>query len=167
VPGRSYKPDKKLWTIPDSQSSVNAFLENLYQTNEFTTEEKENSTAGFTQGKIGQGITSSQELQKLKEILLTRHYSPRTIENYLFWAKKFLQVHRDSKSGGQNQINAFLTNLAVNENVSASTQNQALAALLFFFRFVRGEEPENFTNLIHAKNKKRAPVVLTKKKSLR
>ena len=84
VPGRSYKPDKKLWTIPDSQSSVKALLENLYQTNEFTTEEKENSTAGFTQGKIGQGITSSQELQKLKEILLTRHYRPRTIENYLF-----------------------------------------------------------------------------------
>ena len=106
--------------------------------------------------------TDSQKLQKLKKILMTRHYSKRTIENYLFWAKKFLRVHKYFKAESQNQINGFLTNLAVNEYVSASTQNQALAALLFYFRFVKHEDAENLSEVIHAKHKKRVPVVLSK-----
>ena len=174
VPDRKYLPDKRIWQIPDNQNSVDSLLENLYATGEFSVTsddiEKFEKSHNESEKKISQKeqvssikYTDSQELQKLKEILMTRHYSKRTIENYLFWVKKFLQVHKDFKSESQNQINGFLTNLAVNEHVSASTQNQALAALLFFFRFVRGEEPENLTNLIHAKNKKRAPVVLTKK----
>lgn len=176
VPNRKYLPEQKIWVIPDNQKSIDTLLENLYATGEFsvTSDEIEKFEDAQNKSELEKKIlpkmqvasitnSNSEELQKLKEILITRHYSVRTIENYIFWAKKFLQTHKDSKSGGQNQINGFLTNLAVNENVSASTQNQALAALLFFFRFVRGEEPENLTNLIHAKNKKRAPVVLTKK----
>ncbi len=176
VPNRIYVPEKKIWLIPNNQKSVDTLLENLYSTGEFsiTADEAEQLAERQNQLKTEKSFSEnpsdssiiyadSQEIQKLKEALIARHYSPRTIENYIFWAKKFLHIHKDLKSSGQNQINGFLTNLAVNENVSASTQNQALAALLFFFRFVRGENPENFTNLIHAKNKKRAPVVLTKK----
>ncbi|WP_407428962.1 integron integrase [Treponema sp.] len=177
VPNRIYVPEKKIWLIPDNQKSVDTLLKNLYDTKEFsiTDEEAEELAEKINQSETGtekkippktsdssMNNTISQEIQKLKEVLIARHYSPRTMENYIFWVKKFLYVHKDFKSESQSQINGFLTNLAVNENVSASTQNQALAALLFFFRFVRGENPENFKKLIHAKNKKRAPVVLTK-----
>ena len=99
----------------------------------------------------------SQELQKLKEILTAKHYSPRTIENYLYWAKNFLRSQKNQSLKAEEQINSFLTGLAVKEHLSAPTQNQALAALLFFFRFVRNQDPENFKNIIHAKNKRHIP----------
>jgi integron integrase len=104
----------------------------------------------------------SQELQKLKEILTAKHYSPRTIENYLYWTKSFLRSQKNQSLNEEEQINSFLTGLAVKQNLSAPTQNQALAALLFFFRFVRNKDPENFKNIIHAKNKRRIPCVLSK-----
>ncbi|WP_433172183.1 tyrosine-type recombinase/integrase [Treponema maltophilum] len=63
---------------------------------------------------------------------------------------------------GQKQINEFLTKLAVKEHVSSSTQNQALAALLFYFRHVRHEDTGNLKDVIRAKHKKRVPVVFTK-----
>ncbi len=175
VPNRIYVPEQKIWLIPGNQKSVDTLLENLYATGEFSISTDEAEKLAETQNQpemenkfLQKSLLSSinndsRELQKLKEILTARHYSPRTMENYIFWVKKFLFVHKNSKLSDHSQINGFLTNLAVNEHVSASTQNQALAALLFFFRFVRGENPENFKNLIHAKNKKRAPVVLTRK----
>ncbi|MCR5318939.1 MAG: integron integrase [Treponema sp.] len=160
VPGRKYNHQEKIWLIPDTQKAFDTLMENLYKTGEFNYTQIESENSSVIQNNAS---GNSLELQKLKEILITRHYSSRTIENYLFWSKKFLHSHKIAESSVQKQINSFLTNLAVNEHVSASTQNQALAALLFFFRFVRGEEVENLKNLIHAKNKKRAPVVLTKK----
>ena len=63
----------------------------------------------------------------------------------------------------QNHINAYLSNLAIKYHVSPSTQNQAMSALLFYFRFVRHEDLENLSEVIHAKHKKSAPVVLSKK----
>ena len=66
----------------------------------------------------------------------------------------------------QNHINAYLSNLAIKYHVSPSTQNQAMSALLFYFRFVRHEDLENLSEVIHAKHKKRAPVVLSKKEVL-
>ena len=66
----------------------------------------------------------------------------------------------------QNHINAYLSNLAIKYHVSPSTQNQAMSALLFYFKFVRHEDLENLSEVIHAKHKKRAPVVLSKKEVL-
>ncbi|MBQ7158474.1 MAG: integron integrase [Treponema sp.] len=172
VPNRTYNPEQKIWLIPDNQQSADTLLRNLYETDEFniSNAESDNSVQKPqfpNENTVNKSTPSHQnnhthELQKLKEILITRHYSPRTIENYLFWAKFFLRTYKDTLFLGQNQINEFLTNLAVKQNMSASTQNQALAALLFFFRFVRNEDTKNFANVIHAKNKKRAPVVLSK-----
>ncbi len=103
------------------------------------------------------------EIRMLTEALQTRHYSIRTVESYTFWIKDFLRsYHNNFESLGQKEINEFLTNLAVKEHVSASTQNQALAALLFYFRHVRHEDTDNFKDAIHAKHKRRVPVVLTK-----
>ncbi|WP_024468438.1 phage integrase N-terminal SAM-like domain-containing protein, partial [Treponema pedis] len=63
---------------------------------------------------------------------------------------------------GQPHINTFLSRLAAVEKISASTQNQALAALLFYFRFVRGENPVELDSVIRAKQPVRLPVVLSK-----
>lgn len=67
-----------------------------------------------------------------------RHYSPRTEETYINWVKRFIFFHgkKHPSSMGADEVNAFLTHLAVDERVSATTQNQALCAILFLYRVV-------------------------------
>jgi len=70
-----------------------------------------------------------------REALIARHYAHRTIDTYEHWLRRFLRFHllRHPREMGGPEINAFLTHLAVEERVSASTQNQALAAWLFLW----------------------------------
>jgi site-specific recombinase XerD len=70
-----------------------------------------------------------------REALIARHYAHRTIDTYESWLRRFLRFYllRHPREMGGPEINAFLTHLAVEERVSASTQNQALAALLFLW----------------------------------
>ena len=63
----------------------------------------------------------------------------------------------------ESEINAFLTHLAVEKHVSASTQNQALSALLFLYRYLIGREVGELGNVIRARKPKRLPVVMTRK----
>ena len=72
-------------------------------------------------------------LDQVREALRTRHYSRRTEESYCHWVKRFIFFHhvRHPAEMAEPEINAFLTHLAVKEEVSASTQTQALCALLF------------------------------------
>ncbi len=72
-------------------------------------------------------------LDRLRDALRARHYSPRTEQSYRHWVKRFIFFHhvRHPTEMAEPEINAFLTHLAVREKVSASTQNQALSALLF------------------------------------
>ncbi len=81
-------------------------------------------------------------LDRVRAALRVRHYSPRTEESYVGWIRRFILYHgkRHPSSMGAGEVNAFLTSLAVEGNVSASTQNQALSALLFLYRSVL-EEP--------------------------
>ena len=81
-------------------------------------------------------------LDQLREALRCRHYSRRTEQTYCHWVKRFIYFHnvRHPSEMGEPEINAFLTHLAVKEKVSASTQNQALSALLFVYRHVLGRE---------------------------
>ncbi len=80
------------------------------------------------------------------------------------WIKRFIIFHnkRHPSEMAEPEINAFLTHLAVKENVSASTQNQALSALLFLYRRVIGREVGNLGEVIRARKPKRLPVVLTR-----
>ena len=65
---------------------------------------------------------------RLRETLRTRHYSRRTESAYVHWVRRFVRFHdlRDPTEMGEAEVGAFLTALAVRQNVSASTQNQAL-----------------------------------------
>ncbi len=77
-------------------------------------------------------------LTRMREALRSRHYSRRTEQTYCSWVKRFIFFHnvRHPAEMGEPEINAFLTYLAVKGKVSASTQNQALSALLFLYRHV-------------------------------
>ncbi len=75
-------------------------------------------------------------LQRYREELQVRHYARRTVKSYERWLRRFLQFHamRHPRTMGRAEVNAFLSHLAVELQVSPSTQNQALAALLFLYR---------------------------------
>ena len=81
-------------------------------------------------------------LDQLHEAIRVRHLSSRTEEAYRHWIKRYLFFHhlRHPSEMGEAEINTFLTHLAVQERVSASTQNQALSALLFLYRHVLNKE---------------------------
>jgi integron integrase len=103
-------------------------------------------------------------LDKLREALRSRHYSPRTENTYCQWVKRFIFYHnvRHPAEMAEVEINAFLTHLAVKEKVSASTQTQALSALLFLYRQGLDREICDLGKLIRARKPKRLPVVMTR-----
>jgi len=107
---------------------------------------------------------SPKLLESLREALHVRHYSHRTEDTYCSWVKRFVHFHklRHPKEMGELEINLFLTHLAVSEKVSASTQNQALSALLFLYRHVIGKEVGDLGHVIRARKPIHLPVVLTR-----
>lgn len=106
----------------------------------------------------------SKLIDQLREALRSRHYSRRTEQTYCRWVKRYVFFHkvRHPAEMAEPEINAFLTYLAVNEKVSASTQNQALSALLFLYRHVLGREVGDLGEVIRARKPKRLPVVMTR-----
>lgn len=101
-------------------------------------------------------------IDQLREALRSRHYSRRTEQTYCHWVKRYIFFHRVRHPAemAEPEINAFLTYLAVKENVSASTQNQALSSLLFLYRHVLGREVGDLGEVIRARKPKRLPVVM-------
>jgi integron integrase len=88
----------------------------------------------------------------------------RTEEYYIQWIRRFILFHhkRHPLEMGATEINAFLTHLAVDRTVSASTQNQAFSALLFLYRAVLEVDPGQLAGVVRAMRPKRLPVVLTR-----
>ncbi|MDF1501717.1 integron integrase [Roseisolibacter sp. H3M3-2] len=103
-------------------------------------------------------------LPRLAESLLVRHYSPRTVEAYVAWVRRFVRHHglRHPRELGAAEVGAFLSDLARRGRVSASTQNQALAALRFLYHEVLGEPLAVLGTVVHAKRPRRLPVVLSR-----
>ena len=77
-------------------------------------------------------------LDRVRQAIRTRHYSPRTAEAYVHWIRRYIVFHgkQHPSSLGAPEISTFLTWLAVERRVSASTQNQALSAVLFLYKDV-------------------------------
>lgn len=93
-----------------------------------------------------------------------RHFSVRTEEAYVGWIRRFILFHEKQhpRDMGARDVEAFLTHLAVTRNVAASTQNQALSALLFLYRDVLDQDLPWLDGIVRANAPKRLPVVLTR-----
>lgn len=102
-------------------------------------------------------------LGQMRERIRLKHYSIRTERVYCEWVKRFIRFHqyRHPLDMGAPEIEAFLTELAVKRNVSASTQNQALSALLFLYKEVLVVDLPWLADVVRAKKPQRLPVVLT------
>jgi integron integrase len=103
-------------------------------------------------------------LTQLRRAIRTRHYSPRTEEAYVQWVRRFIRFcgTRHPRELGPGDVSRFLSSLAVDANVSASTQNQALAAIVFLYREVLNMPVGWLNALVRAKRPGRVPVVLTR-----
>jgi integron integrase len=108
--------------------------------------------------------TQPKLLDRLRLALRSRHYSRRTEQTYCLWVRRFILFHnvRHPAEMAEADINAFLTHLAVKEKVSASTQSQALSALLFLYRHVVGRAVGDLGEVIRARRPTRLPVVMTR-----
>jgi len=103
-------------------------------------------------------------MQSLNNEIQVRHYSNRTLQSYSTWVYKF-RDYTGKKSPldlETSDVKSYLSHLAVNKNMAASSQNQAFNALLFFFRHVLGKEFGNVEGVVRAKRNNYIPVVLTR-----
>lgn len=110
------------------------------------------------------GLSWNIAKTNLANEIKVRHYAKSTLQTYCGWLNKF-QAHAKNKNPDEltdNDFKSFLTFLAVNQKVAASTQNQAFNAILFFFRHVLKREPGEIKS-VRAKQKPYLPVVLTRK----
>jgi len=100
---------------------------------------------------------------RMVEVLRVRHYSRRTEEAYVHWIRRYIEFHQHwhPRQLAEDDVNRFLTSLAVKEHVTASTQNQALSAILFLYEHVLEQPLDRIEGVVRARRPKRLPVVLT------
>lgn len=103
-------------------------------------------------------------LDRLRTELRSRHYSERTEKAYCLWVRRFVVYHglTHPSEMGEDEINDFVTHLAVDEHVSASTQTQALSAILFLYRRVLHRDVGELQGLVRARPSGHLPVVMTR-----
>jgi site-specific recombinase XerD len=103
-------------------------------------------------------------LDQVRDVIRLKHYSYRTEESYLYWIRRYILFHhkRHPKDMGSAEIEAFLTHLAVEERVAASTQNQAFSAVLFLYRQVLHQPLDSPIDALRAKPSRYLPTVLTR-----
>ena len=103
-------------------------------------------------------------LDQLRTAIRVRHYSLRTEEVYVHWVKRYIYFHgkRHPKNLNEEHVTRFLSHLAVERKVAASTQNQALCALVFLYRHVLQKELGAFGDIVRARRPTRLPEVMTR-----
>jgi len=103
-------------------------------------------------------------LEQMRAVIRARHYSLRTEETYLGWVKRFILFHgkRHPRDMGAQEVQQFLSHLAVEGHVAASTQSQALSAILFLYQQVLKHDIGWLHDVVRAKQPQRLPVVLTR-----
>ena len=103
-------------------------------------------------------------MDEIQKTFRLHHYSYRTEESYIKWIKRFILFHkkRHPREMGADQIQEFLSDLAVRGKVSASTQNQALSALLFLYQKVLQMDLPWLDDIVRAKRPVRVPIVMTR-----
>jgi len=116
----------------------------------------------------GQRLTPSGDrqprlLEQVRQVAQVRRLAASTERAYAHWVRRFVVFHRRThpRELGEREVAAFLTHLAAREHVAASTQNQALAALLFLYEHVLGRPLSQMEGIVRARRPKRLPTVLT------
>jgi integrase len=123
---------------------------------------------GGLNGATGVQTTSTAPKPKLldhvRQAIRMRHYSDKTEKAYIHWIKRFIFFHdkRHPQEMAEAEIAQFLSSLAINGHVSASTQNQAFNAILFLYNQVLGKKIGLVDGVVRAKRAPHAPVVLTR-----
>ena len=109
-------------------------------------------------------VNNPRLLEQVRDSIRARHMSFRTEKTYLYWIRRFIRFHklRHPREMGAPEVEAFLTSLAVDNKVAASTQNQALAAVLFLYRDVLQVDLPWLASVIRAKHPIHLPVVMTR-----
>jgi len=107
---------------------------------------------------------SPRLLDRVRTAMRTRHMSRRTEQAYVFWVRRYILFHDKRHPGalGVEEVSRFLSHLSEERRVSASTQNQALSALLFLYRRVLGVDLPWVEGLVHARRPAHVPVVLSR-----
>ena len=100
----------------------------------------------------------------MRQVARLRHLSIRTEQAYVQWIRRYIVFHhkRHPREMGEAEIRAFISDLAVNRQVAASTQTVALSALLILYRDVLKQELRYIANIERAQKPKRVPVVFTR-----
>ncbi len=103
-------------------------------------------------------------MDEVRRVLRVKHYSKRTEQAYVGWIRRFIQAHgrRHPRELGGSEVEGFLSALAVQGNVAAGTQNQALSAILFLYREVLKAELPWLDAVVRAKRPQRVPTVLSR-----
>jgi len=160
--GRRWHQQEKHWTVPQTNEAVTHLL-TLFA-GEPTEVDPLLDPARAPQQKKPFPESHSAMFDRLRAALRARHYARRTEQAYGHWITRFTHFHhgRHPVEMAEPEINAFLTHLAVKEQVSASTRTQALAAVLFLYRHVMGRKVDDLDEIIRARKPTRLPVVMTR-----
>jgi len=108
-------------------------------------------------------MSASPFLESIRHILRTKHYSIQTEKAYLLWIKRFILFNqkRHPKEMGEEEVSNYLTHLAVDRQVTSSTQNLALCAIVFMYKHVFARELTLLSDTVRAKAPTRVPMVLS------
>lgn len=157
VSGRRWHPAEKRWSVPDTADMLERLraLFGADAVEDLRDEPPSPEPPPSPSGTI---------LDRVRNLLRAKHYSPRTSDAYVGWISRFIAQHcgRAPEELGEEEIGRFLSRLAIEENVSASTQNQALNALLFLYNQTLGRKIGTLEDVVRAKKPERLPVVLTR-----
>lgn len=175
IPGHKWNQEKKYWSFPNSRQILDKILsafagEDLDidpSLRLFISETQGEKSADTNPVTITNPSLIDQLINRFHYLIRLKHYSIKTEKTYLHWIMRYLAFHDncDPKDLTSQEIEAFLSHLAVNLKVSASTQNQAFNALLFLYREVLKKELGESINAIRAKKPARLPTVMTKEET--
>src|SRR5260370_25273396 len=118
-------------------------------------------------GPVLPGSKAPKLLDRVRETMRTSRYSPRTETAYIDWIKRYIRFHgiRHPQEMGADEVKAFLSHLATQMNVAASTQNQAFSALLLLYQEVLKKRLPWIDDIVRASRPKKVPVVFTQKEA--
>ena len=107
-------------------------------------------------------------LEQVSDIIRAKHYSHRTEQTYIEWIRQYIIFHkkRHPNEMGHEEIQAFISHLATVRTLSASSQNQALSAIIFLYRHVLKKEIDFPSDITRAQKSKTLPLVLTQQEAM-